>query len=302
VDVKQITNRGGDPNVPIESPLIPGWDASGVVEAVGTEATLFKPGDEVYFAGAINRAGSFAEYTVVDERIVGRKPSSLIHEDAAALPLTSLTAWEMLVEGFGIPVPADVGDETVNRNKTLLVLGGAGGVGSIALQIAKHALKIGRVIGSASRAETVAYSKAHGADYTINHRNPLADELAKLGLKGVDFIFNTSEPDPVIEQLIELVNPLGKIGHILPIQKPVNTAPLFMKRGSLVWEMMFARGVYGVEPERQGAILNRVASLVDSKVLRSTANVRFAWDKLAEALALQGSGRAIGKIVLSVAF
>jgi zinc-binding alcohol dehydrogenase family protein len=300
VDVKQITNYSG--NAALSEPLIPGWDASGVVEAVGSQVTLFKPGDEVYFAGVINRPGSFAEYTAVDERVVALKPSSLSHEDAAALPLTALTAWEVLAEGFHIPIPADVGDDTVNQNKTLLVLGGAGGVGSIALQIAKHVLKIGRIIGSASRPETVAWCKSHGADETINHHNPLDHELGKLGLKGVDYIFNTSEPDPVIDQLIQLVNPLGRIGHILAIKKPLITAPLFRKRASLVWEMMFARGLFNAEPEKQGAILKRVAELVDAKVLHTTANIRFAWDKLPQALALQDSGKATGKIVLTVAF
>lgn len=154
------------------------------------------------------------------------------------------------MEGFGIPIPADVGNENVNQKKTILILGGAGGVGSIAVQIAKHVrhkhvdvaskdlthrwctlqvLKIGRVIASASRQETIEYVKQFGADETINHQNPLADELSKLGLKGVDYVFNTSEPDPVIDQLIALINPLGKIGHILEIKKAINTGPLFVR-------------------------------------------------------------------------
>jgi len=304
VDVKKITNYfGTDGNAKVESPpLIAGWDASGVVEKVGAAVSHFKPGDEVFFAGAINRPGSFAEYTLVDERIVGRKPSSLTHEDAAAIPLTALTAWELLVEGFGISVAIDEENEKVNEDKSLLILGGAGGVGSIAIQIAKHVLKIGRVIASASRPETADYCKQLGADDIINHYNPLADELAKLGLKGVDYAFNTNDPDAVIDQLITSINPLGMIGHILSITKPVNTAPLFMKRGALVYEFMFSRPVFNVEPEKQGIILNRVSQLIDTKVLRTTAQTRVPWAKLPEALVLQDSGKALGKIVLSVAF
>jgi len=283
-------------------PIILGYDASGIVEEVGSEVSLFKPGDEVYFAGTINRNGSFAQYTAVDERIVGRKPASLSHEEAAALPLTSLTAWELLVEDMNIPIPADVGNEGVNLNKTILILGGAGGVGSISIQIAKHVLKIGRVVATASRPETISYCKQLGADEVINHSKPLADELAKVGIKSVDYTFITNVPDPVINSVIELTNPLGRIGMILPLTQQFNTIPLFAKRIALHWELMFTRPVCGVELEKQGAILNRVSQLFEAKVLHTTANTRFPWDKMVDALDLQDSGKAIGKIVLPVSF
>jgi len=293
--------KGFKSKTPPTEPLISGWDAAGVVEAVGGEVTLFKPGDEVYFAGVINRPGANAEYTCVDERIVGHKPKSLSFKEAAAEPLTILTAWEAIVEGMHVPVPKDASDHP-NSHKSILVIAGAGGTGSIGVQIAKRILKFGTVIATASREETIEYSKKMGADHVIDHKKDLLEQIQALGLKGVNYVYNTVDADSNFENVQQAVLPLGAIANITTGGTPIDVAKLFGRRISFVWEIMFARALFDVEPEKQGAILNHFAGLYDSGLLQHRAVTEFAWEDLPKAQALQDSGTSIGKIILTVKF
>jgi len=281
--------------------LIVGWDASGVVEAIGTEVTLFKPGDEVYFAGAVNRPGANAEYVCVDERIVGHKPKNLTFLQAAAEPLTVLTAWEAMVEGMHIPVPKDEHDHP-NKAKSILVIAGAGGTGSIGVQIAKRILKFGTVVATASRAETIEYSKEMGADLIINHNEDLLTQLQAAGLKGVNYCYNTVDADSNFENVQQAVLPLGAIANITIGKQTIDVSKLFARRINFVWEMMFCRAIFDVEPEKQGHILNHFAGLYDNGLLQHRALNVFEWSQLPKAQEFQDSGKAKGKIVLEVKF
>lgn len=299
VDVKK---RQGFPLGPREAPYyIVGWDGAGVVEAVGSEVTLFKAEDEVYFSGDVSRDGCNAEFVVVDERIVGRKPKNLSFREAAAEPLTVLTAWEGMVEGMHIPVPKDENDNP-NGEKTILVVGGAGGVGSITIQIAKKVLKFGKVVATASREETSAYVRKMGADEVIDHTKDFKAEFERIGLPGAHYVMNTVELDNNFDAIESIILPLGAICAIIHAGKPINVGALFLKRVSLVWELMFTRPMFGVEPEKQGQILNHFAGLYESGVIEHRANKVFEWSQLPEAQRHQDTGRSIGKIVLDVKF
>jgi len=282
-----------DPND--ESLTILGFDVAGIVEQVGPECTLFKPGDEVYYAGSSVRQGGNSEFHLVDERIVGKKPASLNFAQAAALPLTSLTAWEALFQRLGIQKNADV-----NRNKNILIIGAAGGVGSIATQLAKLAGLT--VIGTASRPESVQWAKNHGADYTINHKQPFAPQLQELGISSVDYIFCLNDVDQHLPGMAEVIAPQGKICSILPFEKPANLGMLFLKSVTFVWELMFTRSMFQTEDMiEQHRILNELADLVDEGKVKTTlaellkpinaANLR-------QALLKSKAGNMIGKIVL----
>jgi len=246
IDYKTRSNHFRSPD-PLTEPRIVGWDGAGIVEELGTEASLFKPGDEVYFAGVLDRQGCHAEYVCVDERIVGHKPKSLSFRQAAAEPLTVLTAWEAIVEGMHVPVPSDT-DPEPNKNKAILVIGGAGGTGSIGVQIAKRVLKFGTVIASASRPETVEYSKHCGADYVVDHKKDFLEQVQALGLKGVNYVYNTVDADSNFENVQKVVLPLGSIANITIGDGPIDVSKLFFRRISMVWEIMFARGLFDVEP------------------------------------------------------
>lgn len=184
-----------------------GWDAAGIVTAVGSEVTLFQPGDEVFYAGAIGRPGTNAEYHLVDERIVGTKPKTLDWAAAAALPLTSITAWEMLFDRL------DVNKAVPGAAPAILIIGGAGGVGSIAIQIARALTEL-TVIATASRAETVAWVKEMGAHHIIDHSLPLAEQVAKLGLGAPAFVFSTTQTDLHLDEIAALIAPQGRLGLI----------------------------------------------------------------------------------------
>lgn len=292
VDAK--VRRGGPAGEPVpDAPKILGWDGAGVVDAVGSAVTGFAAGDEVYFAGDIGRAGAYAEYVLVDARIVGRKPRTLDMSQAAAVPLTALTAWEGIFETFKL-APGE------GQGRTLLIIGGAGGVGSIAIQLAK---RVGgfHVVATASRPASEARCRELGADLVIDHTRPLAPQLHAAGLSGVDFIFSTATLDN-FEAMVDALNPLGHICVITggPAAQSVNVAPLMPKRGTLSFELMFTRPSTGVEPERQGVILNRVAQLLDQGVLQTTLTATLPWHEAQEAHRRIETEHTMGKIVLLI--
>ena len=293
VDAKQRSS--GQANTPVANPpKIVGWDASGVVEALGPETTLFSVGDHVYFAGDITRQGSYAEYVAVDERIVGHKPQSLTFEESAAIPLTALTAWEGLLET--IEVKRGEGKQA----PTLLIVGGAGGVGSIAIQIAKQVCGL-HVVATASRKESEDFCRKMGADAVINHNHDFAPQLNELGLDGVEYIFNTATLEN-FDQLVASLKPLGKICCILASEggDALDVSGLFPIRGTLAFELMFTRPSHGVEPERQGQILNRVAELFDQKTLVSTMTRTESWEAVETVHQAIETTHSVGKTVMRV--
>eukprot|EP00824_Muranothrix_gubernata_P020993 TRINITY_DN4297_c1_g3_i1.p1 TRINITY_DN4297_c1_g3~~TRINITY_DN4297_c1_g3_i1.p1 ORF type:complete len:343 (+),score=87.41 TRINITY_DN4297_c1_g3_i1:73-1029(+) len=275
-------------------PVILGWDASGTVEDIGSGVTRFKKGDEVWLAGSIRRQGSYAQYVAVDERIVGKKPKSLTHEEAAAMPLVVLTAWEGMLEQMGIPRAAPGTGQGV-----MLVIGGAGGVGSVAVQIAKQVCGL-KVVATASRPETEAFCRKLGADFIISHHGNMKEQLEKLGLNGADFILNTAPLDNNWDQITTLLKPFSRVCSILMAQKPIDTTPLFMLRASLSFELMFTRPTFDVAPELQGAILDKVADLVDQGILKTPLQRTFEFSEIQEAHVAIESGKTIGKLVIRV--
>lgn len=286
--------RRSKPDTVEQEPRVLGWDAAGMVESIGPEVTFFKPGDEVFYAGSVTRAGANSEYHLVDERIVGHKPASLDFAHSAALPLTSLTAWEALFERLGVD-PAGA-----NRGSSLLIIGGAGGVGSIAIQLAKVAGLT--VIATASRAETQSWVKEMGADYVIDHRQPLPPQLEEGGFSSVDYIANFSNTDSYWTTMAGLIRPLGKIVCIVENSSPIDLNLLKSKSASFAWEFMFTRSMFETpDMQVQHEILEAVAELIDAGKIRSThtetltpinaANLRQVHSKLE-------SGKGIGKTVL----
>jgi len=274
-------------------PKILGWDASGVIEQLGSDANKFKVGDEVYFSGVISLAGYYSQFCVVDERLAALKPKILSFEAAAALPLTTLTAWEALEEGMNVEK---------NSGKTVLIIGGAGGVGAIAIQIVKAwGLK---VIATASRPETVDYCKKLGADIVINHQQDLRTQLDQNNITSVDHIFCTAEPEHTIAQWYGIIKACGTAGIILDpspsIYAEIGKFLCGPKRVSLSREVIWARGYYNEQPEKQGNILQRLTNLVDQKKVVSTATQVMDWENMAEAHKLVETSKTIGKIVLRV--
>lgn len=286
--------RGGASAAP-SSPQVLGWDVAGVVRALGTEASHFRVGDEVYGAGDITRAGSNAELVAMDERIVARKPRSLSFAAAAALPLTSLTAYEALFHRLRLPR----GQEA--RGRRLLVIGAAGGVGSVAVQLAK-ALTDLTVIGTASRPETTAWVKELGADGVIDHRAPFGSQLQALGIEHVDAILCTADTDPYFSRLADITAPQGALCFIVPNKAPVDLAPFYAKSVAFHWELMFTRPMFATaDLAKQGEILKEVASLVDEGRLRTTLTEALAplcARTLRSAHARIESSATIGKLVI----
>lgn len=271
-----------------------GWDAAGVVRAVGSEVTLFQPGDEVFYAGSITRPGANSQLHIVDERIVGHKPKSLDFAQAAALPLTAITAWELLFDRIGVQRGGDEG-------KALLVVGAAGGVGSILVQLARQLTGL-RVIGTASRPETAGWVKALGAHDVIDHSQPMAQQLAGIGVPQVDYIASLTHTDVHLDQLVESLVPQGRIGLIDDPATPVDIMKLKRKAASLHWEMMFTRAMFETpDMIEQHRLLSEVARLVDAGTLRTTLGEHFGSinaANLKRAHALIESGKAKGKVVL----
>ncbi|MGR4871329.1 zinc-binding alcohol dehydrogenase family protein [Variovorax sp. LARHSF232] len=271
-----------------------GWDAAGTVEAVGAQVKNFKVGDRVYYAGSIVRPGANAELHAVDERIVALAPKSLDDAQAAALPLTTITAYELLFERLRVPKGGGAG-------QTLLVTGGAGGVGSILIQLARQLTQL-RVIATASRAETRAWCLALGAHAVIDHSKPLAAELRAAGIGEVDMVASLTQTDQHYAQIIESIKPQGQLA-VIDDMKMLDAMPLKTKCISLHWEMMFTRSRFETpDIAEQGALLAEVAALVDAGRIRTTANAGFGTinaANLKKAHALIESGKAQGKVVLA---
>ncbi len=283
-----------------ESPKILGWDGAGVVEQVGENVSQFKVGDEVYFAGDWNKQGTYAQYCIIDSRLVGKKPKTLNFVEAASIPLVGLTAYEGLIESMRIPLNTT----SSSKKKTLLVIGGAGGVGSMVIQIAKKLLNL-TVIATASRPETVKHCKDLGADYTISHSDKnFVKQIKSLGeafeAGTVDYIFNTISTEDYLPLCKDIIAPLGQIVNIVGTSKPLEIGAFMMKRVSLHWELMFTRAQYHVEEEKQGEILNRLAELYDKKVLVPTIFKVYEFEQIQEATAQQESGTTMGKLVVKI--
>lgn len=271
-----------------------GYDAAGVVVGTGPDVTLFKEGDEVWYAGSIARPGTNSELHLVDERIVGKKPATLSFAEAAALPLTSLTAWELLFERLGIVKSREASEHS------LLVIGAAGGVGSILVQLASK-LSGAKVIGTASRPETVEWVKSLGADHVIDHGQSLSAELKNLGIDGVTHVASLTHTDKHITEIVESLKPFGKLG-LIDDPEAFDLKLLKRKALSLHWELMFTRALFNT-PDiiRQHEILTETAALVDAGVIRTTFGEHFGVinaTNLKRAHELIESNKAKGKIVL----
>jgi zinc-binding alcohol dehydrogenase family protein len=276
-----------------KEPKILGWDAAGTVREVGADVSLFKPGDKVYYAGSLTRAGSYSELQVVDERIVGHRPQSLSAAHAAALPLTSITAWELLFDRLGVSEGGSDGD-------VLLVVGAAGGVGSMLVQLA-HELTGMTVIGTASRPETVDWVKRMGADHVIDHRQPMVAQLQVLGISEVSYVASLTHTEEHLAQLIEMLRPQGRLG-VIDDPRSLDVMPLKLKSLSLHWELMFTRSLFETpDMINQHHLLNRIAQLIDQGILQTTLGEHFGVINAANmrrAHALVESNKARGKIVL----
>ena len=272
-----------------------GWDASGIVKAVGSEVSLFQPGDRVYYAGAINRAGANSELHVVDERIVGHMPKSLPFAEAAALPLTAITAWELLFERLQIT------QGNTDLGQSLLIVGAAGGVGSILVQLARQLTGL-TVIGTASRPETQAWVRQLGAHHVIDHRQPLSEELQRIGINQVTHVASLTQTDQHFAQLVEALAPQGRLALIDDPEQALDIMQLKRKSLSLHWELMFTRSLFETaDMIEQHRLLQRVAELVDAGTLHTTLGEHFGSinaANLRRAHALLESGTAKGKIVL----
>ena len=285
--------RGSSPPADGEWKVL-GWDASGIVREVGPDVTQFQPGDEVYYAGSITRSGTNAEFHLVDARIVGRKPASLDWAEAAALPLTTLTAWEAMFDRLDVakPVPGAA--------PAILIIGGAGGVGSIAIQIARQRTDL-TVITTASRAETQEWVKELGAHHVIDHRRPLAAQIAELGIGAPAFVFSTTHTEQHAADIAELIAPQGRFALI---DDPTAFDIMLFKRKavSIHHELMFTRSIYGTpDMHEQGKILDALAVLVDEGKIRTTLTERLSpinAANLKTVHALIESGAAKGKTVL----
>jgi zinc-binding alcohol dehydrogenase family protein len=271
-----------------------GWDAAGIVRAVGPEVTLFQPGDRVWYAGDITRPGTNAELHLVDERIAGPMPASLDFAQAAALPLTAITAWEMLFDRLQVP------RGTEPTGDTLLVIGAAGGVGSILVQLARKLTGL-TVIGTASRPETEAWVRELGAHHVISHAKPLAEELARIGIPAASHIVSLTRTDLHYPQIVEALAPQGKFG-LIDDPGPLDASKLKRKSASLHWELMFTRAIYQTaDMIKQHQLLAEVAALVDAGTLRTTFGEHFGAinaANLKRAHALIEGGTAKGKVVL----
>jgi len=277
------------------TPRVLGWDVAGVVDSVGSDVNLFQPGDKVYYAGSLIRPGANSEYHLVDERLVAKKPASLNMAQAAALPLTAITAYEALFDRLGISQQGE------SEENAILIIGGAGGVGSLAIQLAKIA-KL-HVIATASRPESQAWCRKMGADDVIDHTQSIPHQLEQLHRPMVEYILNTSQTDQHWQAMCEAIKPQGRICGIVDTAESVDLNALKQKSATFAWEFMFTRSMYETEDMiEQHKLLSRIAEWVDRQKIQSTltetlspinaANLRTAHAKIE-------AGRMIGKLVLT---
>ena len=295
VSVNPVDTKVRAPGKPARTtPLVLGWDAAGVVDAIGAAVAMFKPGDKVFYAGDITRPGSNSEFHLVDERIVGHRPRSLSAEAAAAFPLVSITAYEALFDRLG------VNPDGRSRGRTLLVIAGAGGVGSMTIQLAKMAGLT--VLATASRPESIEWVKHLGADHVLDHRRPLRPQLESAGYKTVHYILNCADTDAYWDAMADAIVPQGKICTIVENKGPLDQQVMKLKSVTHVWELMFTRSKYQTEDMvEQHKLLERIAGWIDGGmikgILRETlepinaANLKKAHAKLQ-------SGTMIGKLAL----
>jgi NADPH2:quinone reductase len=301
VEIKAVSVNPVDVKVrasaspPADELKVLGWDAAGIVKATGPDVTLFRPGDEVFYAGAINRSGSNAEFHLVDERIVGRKPKSLDFAAAAALPLTSITAYEALFDRVKVQDPVS------GAARCILIIGGAGGVGSIAIQIAR-ALSDLTVIATASRPETQAWVKELGAHHVVDHSKPIAPQIAALGIGAPGFVFSTTNTDSHVKDIVDTIAPQGRFA-LIDDPKTLDVVPFKRKAASIHWELMFTRPLFGTpDMIEQHKMLNKVSELVDAGKIRTTLSETIGTinaANLKKAHAMVESGRMKGKAVLA---
>ncbi|XZZ03088.1 zinc-binding alcohol dehydrogenase family protein [Microbulbifer sp. SSSA002] len=271
-----------------------GWDAVGIVKAVGSEVTYFEVGDRVWYAGDISRPGSNAQYQLVDERIVGRAPKTIDNAEAAALPLTAITAWEMLFDRLQVEVGKGA------NNKSLLIIGAAGGVGSIMVQLARRLTNL-TVIGTASRPETQSWLEALGSHYVINHQQSLSEQLSRAGIDSVDYVVSLTNTEEHLAEIIKSIKPQGKFG-LIDDPDSLDVMALKHKSISLHWEFMFTRSLFTTEDMiAQHVLLNELAELIDQGLIKTTMGQHFGKinaDNLRKAHQLIESQSAKGKVVL----
>ena len=297
VEVQAVSVNPVDTKVrasaPTEGPRVLGWDAVGIVREVGAQVCLFQVGDHVYYAGAIDRPGSNSEFHLVDERLVGHKPDSLDPAQAAALPLTSITAWELLFDRLGVP-------EDGGEGEVLLIMGAAGGVGSILVQLARQLTRM-IVIGTASRPQTQEWVRTLGAHHVLDHHQPLAGQLQSLGFAAVTHVASLTHTDEHFPQLVEVLAPQGRLA-LIDDPATLDVVPMKRKALSLHWELMFTRSLFQTQDMiRQHELLERVSDLIDRGVLKTTLGEHFGSinaQNLRRAHALIESHKAQGKIVL----
>lgn len=289
VDTKVRANAAKD--IILDEPKILGYDAVGIVDEIGENITNFKIGDRVFYAGDVSKNGSNSQFQLIDSRIVALAPTSLKDDEAAALPLTSLTAWEAMFDKMNI---------NKNDKKTILIIGGAGGVGSIATQIAKESTNL-TVIATASRKETISWCKKMGADYVVNHKD-LVNSVKNTGFETVDYIFNVANTEIHWDAMAELIAPQGKICSIVDAEIPVDINKLKSKSVTFIWEFMFTRPMFNTNDiEKQGEILSEIATLVDGGKIKTTLSKTFQGfnvENIKDAHKLSESGKAIGKIAI----
>ncbi|MEP9349325.1 zinc-binding alcohol dehydrogenase family protein [Xanthobacter sp. KR7-225] len=290
VDTKVRMRRQGTP----EAPVILGWDAAGVVKAVGAKASLFKPGDAVYYAGSITRPGTNAQLHLVDERIVALKPRTLDFAQAAALPLTAITAFEGLFDRLKLAV-GKTGDHGV-----LLIVGAAGGVGSMAVQLARRLTAL-TVVGTASRPESAQWVRELGAHQVIDHSKPLSAEMARIGHPEADAIFSLTATDKHWREIAAVLKPQATV-CVIDDPASLDAGLLKQKSAALAWEFMFTRSMFETpDMIAQHRLLSEVAGLVDEGLVRTTLGAHFGAigaENLKRAHAALESGRTVGKIVL----
>lgn len=297
IAVNPVDTKVRAPKDKVESaPRVLGWDAAGVVAAVGPEATLFKVGDPVYYAGDITRPGANSEFHLIDERIVGTKPASLDFSSAAALPLTTITAWEALFDRLGVSA------EGKDAGKSVLIVGGAGGVGSIGIQLAKRVAKL-QVIATASRPESAEWARELGADHIVDHFGDIPAQMKEIGFPQVDYVLIFNDTDKHFPAAAEVIKPQGGISTIVENARPLPVELLKAKSAAFHWEFMFTRAMFNTpDMIEQHKLLSEVARLIDAGTLRTTLGRDLGpinATNLREAHRLLEEGRTVGKLVLT---